>query len=351
MTTHFNFSVTQGDFNLKIDASVNDGEVLAVLGPNGSGKSTLLRLLSGLQQIDTGHISSRNILWDSPADDIFVEAQQRRVGVVFQDYLLFKELSAVENVAFGLRAQGVNKATATEQARALLQQVGLSEHLHKKTPTLSGGQAQRVALARALAIQPHLLLLDEPLAALDVATRQTVRRDLRRYLSSFQGAVVLVTHDPIDAYALADRVLILENGQVMQIGTLNEVTAHPRSRYVADLVGTNLITGHASGVTLTTSTGITVVLADQAEGDVFAVIKPQAITIVTSNELTSSARNTWPGVITAIDRSSERCRITLHGPLPLVAEITAAAVESMALRVGDEVFAVVKATEVEVYSR
>ena len=137
----------------------------------------------------------------------------------------------------------------------------------------------------------------------------------------------------------------------MQIGTLNEVTAHPRSRYVADLVGTNLITGHASGVTLTTSTGITVVLADQAEGDVFAVIKPQAITIVISNELSSSARNTWPGVITDIDRSGERCRITLHGPLPLVAEITAAAVESMALRVGDEVFAVVKATEVEVYSR
>ena len=154
---------------------------------------------------------------------------------MFQDYLLFANLSALENVAFGLRARGVGKAEARQRATAWLERIGLADHATNKPSALSGGQAQRVALARALATDPRLLLLDEPLAALDAGTRGEVRRDLRRHLQSFDGMRIMVTHDPVDAYALADRVAVMDAGRIIQLGTIADVTAHPRSRYVASL--------------------------------------------------------------------------------------------------------------------
>ena len=241
------------------------------------------------------------------------------------------------------------KTKARSIAEEWLHRVGLGDHADHRPRALSGGQAQRVALARALASDPRLLLLDEPLAALDVGTRSGVRRDLRRYLDSFDGMRILVTHDPVDAYALADRVAILDAGRVVQVGTISEVTAHPRSRYVADLVGTNLIVGQADNGVLVTDTGARVVIADLEPGRTFAVIRPQGIAVSRLAPTDSSIRNVWEGVVGDIDRLGDRIRLGIDGPLALTAEITAAALESLQLRPGDTVHASVKATDIDSY--
>jgi molybdate transport system ATP-binding protein len=338
-----------GNLDLDVEVEVKPGEVLAILGPNGSGKTTLLRAIAGLIAIDRGRIIVDEQVLDDPSENVFVPAEQRPVGVVFQDYLLFAHLTAMDNVAFGLRARGSSKSEAQERAAQWLDKVGLGGVGSQRPRTLSGGQAQRVALARALATDPRLLLLDEPLAALDAGTKSGVRRDLRRYLDSFDGMRILVTHDPIDAYALADRVAILDAGRVVQIGTLNEVAAHPRSRYVADLVGTNLVTGDVSDGVLLTDRGAHIVIADAEPGRSFAVIRPQAVTISRTNPAGSSARNVWEGTLGDIDRLGERVRVGIEGSLPITAEITTAALESMQLRPGDTVYAAVKATDIEAY--
>ena len=342
-----------GGLDLDVELKVEPGEVVAILGPNGAGKSTVLRALAGLLPIDRGRISigtaGGHLVLDDPGADIFVAPEQRPVGVVFQDYLLFAHLSALENVAFGLRARGTPRAEARRSAAEWLERMGLADHAAHRPRELSGGQAQRVALARALATQPRLLLLDEPLAALDAGARSDVRRDLRHHLESFDGMRILVTHDPVDAYALADRVAILDAGRVVQIGSLSEVTAHPRSRYVANLVGVNLVSGVVQDGVLTTETGAHVVIADALAGPTFAVVRPQAVSLQREAVATSSVRNIWPGTVADIDRLGDRCRVSLHGALPLIAEITAAALESLALRPGDEIFAAVKATDIEAY--
>ena len=250
MTVAAEMHVELGTLHLDVDLAVEAGEVVALLGPNGAGKTTILRALAGLQPLDRGQITIDGRLVDDPATGGFVPAEERPVGVVFQDYLLFPQLTVLENVAFGPRSRGTPKAAARAQAQRWLDRVGVGDLAGHKPRKISGGQAQRTALARALATEPHLLLLDEPLAALDATTRTAVRRDLRRHLADFDGATVLVTHDALDALALADRVVILEDGSVTQAGTLAEVTTQPRSSYVADLIGMNLLRGDAHGTTV-----------------------------------------------------------------------------------------------------
>ncbi len=339
---------TLGSFQLDVELSASDGETIAVLGPNGAGKSTLFHCLDGLLPIDEGRITLDGVPLDAPATDTYVPPERRPVAVVFQDYLLFPNLTALENVAFGLRARGVAKASARAQAEDWLERVGLAEHAHHRPRALSGGQAQRVALARALATNPRLLLLDEPLAALDSGTRTDVRRHLRRHLATFPGVRLLVTHDPVDAFALADRVVILEDGRVTQAGTLTSVTAHPRTDYVADLIGVNLVRGSADGGAITTSAGAHVVPAHSITGETFAVIQPHSIALYRSRP-DGSPRNVWAGTVADIDRHTERVRVRLEGALPLVAEITPGALAALDLRPGDQVWATVKATDITTY--
>ncbi|MGB0114248.1 MAG: ABC transporter ATP-binding protein [Ilumatobacteraceae bacterium] len=343
------FTIERDAFVLDVDLTVEPGEVLAILGPNGSGKSTLLRSIAGLVPADRGRLSIGDVILDDVDGDVFVPPEQRPIGMVFQDYLLFDHLSVIENVAFGLRARGMAKTSARRAAAEWLQRLGLAELGAASPPNLSGGQAQRVALARALATDPAVLLLDEPLAALDAGTRNDVRRDLRRHLATFDGVRLLVTHDPLDAYALADRVAILETGRIVQTGTIAEVTAHPRSRYVADLVGTNLFTGNVRNGTLRTTGGAEIVVADAADGASFAVIRPQAITLSRTDAGPSSARNTWHGVVTEVDRLGDRARVTIDGRLPMTAEITVRALDDLVIESGDTVHATVKATDIVVY--
>ena len=348
MTLHADIGLRLGSFTLDVNVHVDPGEVLAVLGPNGSGKTTLLRALAGLLPLDSGEVRIDDEILDNPDCDVFVPPERRPVGVVFQQYLLFEHLCALDNVAFGLRARGIARADARRQARDWLEQVGLGQHARARPRELSGGQAQRVALARALAIGPRMLLLDEPLAALDAGTRRQVRRDLRRHLDAFDGVRILVTHDPVDAYALADRVAIFDHGTIVQSGTLAEITAHPRSRYVAELIGTNLITGTISAGGLTTTDGVHVAVVADFAGPAFAVVRPQSITLSRSVADTS-ARNTFAGTIDDIDRLGDRVRVGIDGPIHLTAEITAGALDNLQLRPGDTVHAAIKATDVDTY--
>jgi molybdate transport system ATP-binding protein len=342
--------VVRGTFHLDADLAVPAGAVAAVLGPNGAGKSTALAALAGLLALDGGHIRLDGTTLDEPGAGTHRPPEDRGVAVVFQDHLLFPHLTARDNVAFGLRARGVPTRVARGQALDWLRRLGLEDHADHRPRQLSGGQAQRVALARALVTEPGLLLLDEPLAALDAGTRATVRRDLRRHLDDFAGATVVVTHDPLDAIALASAVVVLEGGRVTQAGPLSEVTRRPRSRYVAELIGLNLLHGVASGttVTLTEPPAAPVTVAEPGQGPVHLLIHPHAVALHTT-EPDGSPRNRWPGHIEGFDLLGDRVRVRLDGPVPLVAEVTAAAVAALGLREGQAVWAVVKATEIEMY--
>ena len=354
-------ALTIGELDLAVSVEVGAGEVLAVLGPNGAGKTTMLRTLAGLQRTGRGRVALDGTVLDDPAHDIFVASEGRSVGVVFQDYLLFPHLTVLDNVAFGPRARGVSRPTANATARTWIDAVGLTELAGSKPAGISGGQAQRVALARALATDPRLLLLDEPLAALDVATRATVRRDLRLHLTEFAGATVMVTHDPLDALALADRVVILEAGHVTQAGRIAEVTSRPRTPYVAELLGVNLLAGsgqdHAVRVTRTSSAGgdhgladrtTTVTVGDLVQGDTLLLIRPNSISLHLRRPDTS-ARNQWRCSIVGFDLLGDHVRVRLSGEIDLVAEVTPGAVAELGLVEGTDVWASVKATDIATY--
>ena len=349
---HAAIEVHLGPFELDIDLHVDDGEVVALLGPNGAGKTTALRAIAGLQPLDHGRITLDGTVLDDPAADVFVPTADRPIGVVFQDYLLFPRLTALDNIAFGLRARGHDKASARSQARRWLERFALTDHAHARPRTLSGGQAQRVALARALATDPRLLLLDEPLAALDAGTRVEVRTELRRHLATFAGARLLITHDPVDALVLADRLVIIEGGQITQTGTPAEVTARPASRYVAQLVGINLLHGTAAGDhTVRLDTGAELTVADPLPGpDVAVAIRPQAIALH-RHQPEGSPRNTWTSTVTDLEIDRDRVRVTLTGPVPVTAEVTPAAVAELDLTPGTTVWATVKAVNLTTYPR
>jgi molybdate transport system ATP-binding protein len=339
-----------GQLRLELELTADDDEVVAILGPNGAGKTTALRILAGLRSVDAGHVRLDGTELDDPASGVFVVPERRSVGIVFQDYLLFPYLTALENVAFGLRSRGTRKATARKTAREWLERVGLSEHADTKPSALSGGQAQRVALARALATEPRLLLLDEPLAALDVSARGEIRRELRRHLRAFAGIRLLVTHDPVDAATLADRLVVIEDGVVSQSGTFDEISAHPRSPYVAELVGLNLFLGTARDGTVAIGTGGELAIADTGvSGEVFAVVSPRAVAVYVDEPI-GSPRNRWAGTVTDVDVVADRVRIRIDGVVPLVAEVTRSAVADLGLQPGQRVWSSVKATEIDVYA-
>jgi molybdate transport system ATP-binding protein len=337
--------VRHDSFTLDVTLTAAADETVAVLGPNGAGKTTLLRALAGLDEMEGRVVLDGEVLDDS-ARGVHVPAERRRSGLVFQDHVLFPHLSAVENVAFGLRAQGRPHAAAI--ARRWLNEAGLQDRADALPRALSGGQAQRVALLRALATEPKLLLLDEPLSALDVSIRAEVRRELSRQLASFHGVRLLVTHDPLEAMVLADKLVVLEHGSVVQSGTPGDVTARPRSRFVADLAGVNLLRGRAYGDHVALPAEASLAAVDAGSGDVFAVVHPRAVALYRSRP-DGTPRNVWRGQVDTVDLEGERVRVRVVGPVPLVAEVTRAAVLELGLIAGANVWIAVKATEVSVY--
>jgi molybdate transport system ATP-binding protein len=340
--------LTLGRLALEVELAVASGELVVLLGPNGAGKTTLLRALAGLVPLEAGRVVLDGTVLDDLEAGEHLPTERRPVGFVFQDYLLFPHLSALENVAFGLRARGLGRTEARRRAAAWLDRVGLAGAADARPRALSGGQAQRVALARALAGDPRLLLLDEPLAALDAATRAEVRRDLRRHLASFDGTRLLVTHDPLEAIAMADRLVVLEGGRVTQTGTPAEVSQRPRSRYVAELVGVNLYRGRVDGGAIELAGGGRLVAAGDHRGEVFAAVHPHAVALH-RRPPEGTPRNVLAGAAETLEVVGDRVRVLVRGTVPIVAEVTPAAAAELRLADGGPVWATVKATEVVVY--
>ena len=349
MTLSADVRVDLDGFTLDVALAVEAGRTTAVVGPNGAGKSTLLRALAGLRALSAGRIDLGGTVLDEPVTGAYLAPEKRSVGVVFQDNLLFPHLDALDNVAFGLRCGGRGRAESRRLAAGWLESVGLAGREGARASELSGGQAQRVALARALAVRPAMLLLDEPLAALDATTRNEVRRDLRRHLATFPGVRLLVTHDPVDAAVLADDVVVLDHGRIVQAGSPAEITARPRSRWVAELVGTNLFTGVAAAGVVSVDNGGTLVVADaQWAGPVLAVVPPRAVSLHRQRP-EGSPRNTWQGQVTAIEPVGDRLRVRVDASPPVVAEVTAGAAGDIGLHEASAVCLAVKATEIDVY--
>ncbi|MYW64342.1 ATP-binding cassette domain-containing protein [Streptomyces sp. SID8379] len=335
--------VDRGGFRLDVTLTAAPGDVVALLGPNGAGKTTALRALAGLVPLTDGRLRLDGVELDR------TPPEARPVGVVFQDYLLFPHLTALDNVAFGPRCHGTTKAEARAQAARWLERMGLSGHAGVKPRRLSGGQAQRVALARALATHPRLLLLDEPLAALDARTRLEVRAQLRRHLADFEAVAVLVTHDPLDAMVLADRLVVIEDGHVVQEGTPGHIARHPRTDYIAHLIGLNLYKGQAEGHTVRLDSGPAITTTEELTGPVFVTFPPTAVTLYRERPAGTSARNLWRCEVAGMETHGDQIRADLTGELPLAAGLTTVAAAELGLHPGAEVWAAVKAAQTHAY--
>jgi molybdate transport system ATP-binding protein len=348
-------TVRRDDFEVSAAFEASAGETVALLGPNGSGKSTIVASVAGLLPPTEGTIVLDDVMLDGGGRS--VPPDRRPVGVVFQHLLLFPHLTATENAAFPLRARGAGKTEARERATQLLERLGVARRADARPAELSGGEAQRVALARALVAEPSLLLLDEPLSALDVGARARTRDLIREELARFPGVRVIVTHDPVEASILADRLVLLEEGRVTQIGTPEDIRTSPRSRYAADLVGVNSFEGHlervddGSGLITTHDGEVVVPWPEELEGgDVIGLLKPVDVTI-SLDAPEGSARNAFRGRVTSIAIEGDRARIRLATSPPLVAEVTVGSIERLGLREGSEVWASFKAVEVQVLRR
>jgi molybdate transport system ATP-binding protein len=343
--------VRRGSFTLAVSFAAPPGQVLGVLGPNGSGKTTLLSALAGLLPVSDGHITLGGHVLDDANAGSFVEAAGRPVGFVFQNYRLFPHLTVAANVAFSPRVRGRSRPDARAAAGHWLDRLGIADLADRRPGQLSGGQAQRVALARALAGDPALLLLDEPLSALDAATRMDVQAQLKQHLADFAGPSLLVTHDPLEALVLTDRLMVLEAGRIVQEGTPAQVARQPATGYVAKLVGLNLYAGRAdnSGVTITDGGSFTIPDNGQ-HGDVLVAVRPSAITVSSQRPEHSSIRNAWPATVTGLTLLADRVRLDLDGQPSALVDVTPAAVAELALQPGSRAWLSVKATDLEVYA-
>ena len=338
-------SVRQDTFLLQVAASVAGGEVAAIVGPNGAGKSTFLRAVAGLVRLTVGAIRCDGAVWDEPSAHRWTPPWQRPVGWVPQGAPLWPDRPVIANVAFGA-GRGRD---ARSRAMGWLERIGAEHLADRRPPTLSGGERQRVALARALAAEPGVLLLDEPLSAVDAPARADLQGTLRSVLDEFRGPALVVTHDAVEAATLARRIIVLEDGRVTHDAVPADLAGSPRTRYVADLVGVNLLHGTARGDTVELVGGAHLTVADAGTGPVIVVIHPRSVAIHRSRP-TGSPRNVVEATVTDVipEPFGHRVRVALAGPLPLVAELTPGAVADLALEPGVEVWAAVKATEVAV---
>ena len=343
--------VVRGGFVLDAELAAPRGTT-AILGPNGAGKSTLVAALAGLVPLAAGRVAAAGRVWEDTDAEVRVSPRERRVGVAFQDARLFPAMTALDNAAYGPRARGESRDGARRGAARWLARLG-AEHLAARRPSeLSGGETQRVALARALAAEPDVLLLDEPLSAQDVRTRGAVRRELAGALADFGGVALIVTHDPIEALSLAERVVVLEEGRVAQAGDAESLRRRPATPWVAALAGVNLLRGRLAAVggetrLLCGDLSIAILANDREVGEeIAAVVPPRAITL-SLEPPRSSARNVIAGRVAAIDAGADRVRVTLDTHPQLTAEITRESLADLAVAAGTRVYAAIKVTELE----
>jgi molybdate transport system ATP-binding protein len=374
LDTHLN------TFHLDINFSAGKGKTTVLLGESGAGKSTVLRILAGLLHPERGHISLEGNTYFDSERHITIPPQERPFGYVFQDYMLFPHLTTFENIAFGLRAQHLPRRIVRQRVGEALEQVHLAGYDQRRPAQLSGGQQQRVAIARALALHPQLLLLDEPLAALDVQTRREVRQELRNLLSSAGITTVMVTHQYLEALLFGYHILVLEQGHVIQQGSHQDLLQYPRSSYVAELVGMNFFRGRVicceagamctiqlqnngqPGIELSAALEEHIQKLPEPGDEAFVLVDPRSITLYQTIP-DSSARNVFQGTIVQVlhlgtpfgDNSEHsgrvRVSISVDDSVPLLtSEVTGASASRMALGEGKMMYATFKATEARAYT-
>lgn len=360
-TLHLAASKRLRAITLDVDLACTAG-VTAVAGPSGAGKSTLLRLVAGLVRPDSGTVRLGGRTLDDAARDLHLAPGRRDISLVFQEYALFPHLSVARNVAYGLEARRVPRAERRRRVGAVLERLGIAALADERPARLSGGQRQRVALARALVTGPSALLLDEPLAALDVQTRAAVRGELRAVLADLAIPTLLVTHDYADALVFRERIVILVDGKVVQDGSHADLLAHPRSRFVADFTGVNFFEGRLEAhepdrlARIAVEGGIAVYVPGEhlPPGPVGLALRPWEITL-SPGPPAGSARNVLPGRVREVLPLGGRVRVMLgigpDGAVPLVAEITAEAQASLDCRIGQDLYASFKASAVSVAPR
>ncbi|WP_369369840.1 sulfate/molybdate ABC transporter ATP-binding protein [Promicromonospora sp. Populi] len=347
----FEYQATVVDRGVDLAFDVAPGETVALLGPNGAGKSTVLAVTAGLLRPDAGRVTLDGralTLRGRGGRDVHVAPHDRQVALLAQEPLLFPHLSVLDNVAFGPRSRGVGRSASRTAAGHWLSEVGIESLAGRRPGQLSGGQAQRAAVARALAADPKLLLLDEPMAALDVAVTPALRQTLRRVLAD--RTVVLVTHDALDALLLADRVIVIDDGRIVDQGDSSEVLARPRSRFTAQIAGLNMVTGTWRDHAVLTTTGMRVSGQPSDplpnEGDpVVAVFPPSAVSVFLDDP-GGSPRNALEVTITHLEPYGGQIRVRTE---ELSADITAQAAAELNLAPGSRAFFVIKAAEIAVY--
>jgi molybdate transport system ATP-binding protein len=328
--------------------------VLVVVGESGSGKSTLLRLLAGLATPVGGRIAVDGETWFDSETGVFLPARARAVGHVPQDFALFPHLTSAQNVAFGLQAQRVPARETAARVHAALERLGVAALAARRPGELSGGQQQRVALARALVLEPKLLLLDEPLSALDVPSRRAIRGELRRLLESLSCATVYVTHQPAEALVFGDTIAVIEDGRLSQSGTRDDLMRRPRSAFAAEFLGVNLLRGKVTGrapnglARVSASGGEVLVPHEHEHGEVTMIVHPRHITL-SRERPAGSAQNVFEGEVEELlpePPDGSLVRVSLATRPPLVAEVTRESVEALRLAPGERVHASFKASGV-----
>jgi len=342
-----NLSKKWGSFSLKnISFNVRKGEYFVILGPTGSGKTLLLETIAGFHKVDDGR------LFIDGKDITTLTPNERKIGFVYQDYMLFPNMSVLDNIAYGLRVLKEDERKIDERVKQLADMLSISHILHRYPYNLSGGEQQRVAIARALAIQPKLLLLDEPLSALDEMLRMRIIKDLKKINREEDITMIHVTHSRNDAILLADRIAVIKDGSIMQIGKTEEVFRKPKNKFIAEFVGVeNLFRGEAkrtNGLTLFKTDGIELYSSMQIEGDVYATIRPEDI-IISDKKIKSSARNCIPGVIKEMIDMGNVIRATVDCGILFMVNITHEAMRETNLFLEKKVWLVFKAHNVNLF--
>ncbi|MFQ5925474.1 MAG: ATP-binding cassette domain-containing protein [Dehalococcoidia bacterium] len=343
-----NLAVDLGAFLLQdINLSIEPGEYFIILGPTGAGKTILLESIAGLHPIERGEI------WLNGREVTNLEAEKRGIGFVYQDYALFPHLSVKDNLLFGLKQKRRSQAEMKKVVDWVAGLLGVTHLLERNPATLSGGERQKVALARALSISPQVLLLDEPLSALDPQAREGVQQELRQIHHRLKATIVHVTHDFEEAIALGDRIAVLGEGRILQIGTPEQIFRQPNSEFVARFaLSRNIFAAEvrdaADGHITITIEGMKLEVVTELRGKLHASLRPEDI-LISREPLRSSARNCLRGTITDINDRGSTLYLTVSTPLDFICLVTRRSFEEMGLRVGEEVYITFKASAIHVF--